>query len=86
MALNFNPTVQVTRSVEKVPLVSLFNEFGSSMGLWLGVSVFSSFKITKDFALRLEVGDNWESLPKVIVVIVSLLHIGIGCIFIYFNL
>ena len=62
MALNFNPTAQVTRSVAKVPLVSLFNDFGSSMGLWLGVSVFSIYEMAKDFALGMKVGEKWEVL------------------------
>ena len=86
VALSFNPTVQVKRSVEKVPLVSLFNDFGSSMGLWLGISVFSSFEMAKEFALGMEVGGKWESLPKVMVVLFSLFPIGVGCIFIFFNL
>ena len=79
MALNFNPTVQITRSVRKVPLVSLFNDFGSSMGLWLGVSVFSIYEMATDFALDMQVGEKWAALPRVIVVFVP---IGVGYLFI----
>ena len=82
MALNFNPTAQVTRSVAKVPLVSLFNDFGSSMGLWLGVSVFSIYEMAKDFALGMKVGEKWEVLSRVIVVFVSLVPISVGYLFI----
>ena len=82
VALNFNPTAKVARSVEKVPLVSLFNDFGSSMGLWLGVSVFSIYEMAKDFALDMQVGEKWAALPRVIVVFVSLVPIGVGYLFI----
>ena len=79
---NFNPTVQVTHSVEKVNLISLFNDFGSSMGLWLGISVFSVFEMVKSFALQMKVGEKWNKLPKILVVLFSLVPIGTGCFFV----
>ena len=45
--LNFRPTVQVTKSIPKVTFVTVINDIGSSMGLWLGASVFSIFKMVK---------------------------------------
>ena len=85
VAFNFNPSVKVFRSIEKIPLVSLLNDFGSSMGLWLGVSVFSIYDMAKNFALEIKVGDKWTMLPELIVVLVSLFPVGIGCLFVYFT-
>ena len=45
--LNFLPTVQVTKSIPKVTFVTVINDIGSSMGLWLGASVFSIFKMVQ---------------------------------------
>ena len=45
--LNFRPTVQVTKSIPKMSFVTVINDIGSSMGLWLGASVFSIFKMVK---------------------------------------
>ena len=45
--LNFLPTVQVTKSIPKVTFVTVINDIGSSMGLWLGESVFSIFKMVQ---------------------------------------
>ena len=80
---NFNPSVKVLRSVEKIPLVSLLNDFGSSMGLWLGASVFSIYDMANNFALEIKVGEKWKILPNVIVILVSLFPVGIGCLFVY---
>ena len=83
MTFNFNPSVKVLRSVKKIPLVSLFNDFGSSMGLWLGISVFSIYEMAKNFALDIVVEEKWKMVPKLVVVLVSLFPIVVGCIFIY---
>ena len=86
VALNFNPTVQVTRSVEKVPLVSLFNDFGSSMGLWLGISVFSIFEMVEGFANRMKIGDKWKVVSKLMIIAASLFALGVVSLFLYFTI
>ena len=45
VAFNFQPTVIVTRSIPKVTVVNVVNDIGSSLGLWLGASAFSIFKM-----------------------------------------
>ena len=45
VAFNFQPTVIVTRSIPKVTTVNVINDIGSSLGLWLGASAFSIFKM-----------------------------------------
>ena len=85
VTFNFNPTVKVFRSVKKVPLVSLFNDFGSSMGLWLGISVFSIYDMAKNMALDIMVEEKLKLVAKLVVIMVSLFPIGVGCIFIYLS-
>ena len=82
LVFNFNPTVQVTQSIEKVTLISLFNDFGSSMGLWLGISVFSIFEMVKRLALQMKVGEKWNKLPKILVVLFAFVPIGTACFFV----
>ena len=82
LLFNFNPTVQVTQSIEKVTLISLFNDFGSSMGLWLGISVFSIFEMVKRLALQMKVGEKWNKLPKILVVLFAFVPIGTACFFV----
>ena len=48
--VNFNPSVMVTKSILKTSPFDLINNMGSSMGLWLGISVFSIFQIFNGFA------------------------------------
>ena len=45
VAFNFQPVVQVTKSIPKVTFMNVINDAGSSSGLWLGASVFSIFKM-----------------------------------------
>ena len=45
VAFNFQPIVIVTRSIPKVTVVNVVNDIGSSLGLWLGASAFSIFKM-----------------------------------------
>ena len=65
--------------------MSLFNDFGSSMGLWLGISVFSIYDMAKNIALHIVVKEKWKMVRKFVVVLVSLFPIGVGCIFIYLS-
>ena len=45
----FNPTVIMTKSIMKTSLFDVINNIGSSMGLWLGISIFSIFQSFSDF-------------------------------------
>ena len=45
LLLNFKPTVRVKKSIPKMTLLNVINDIGSSMGLWLGVSTYSVFKM-----------------------------------------
>ena len=72
--------------MEKVPLVSLFNDFGSSMGLWLGISVFSVFEMVEGFANRIKIGDKWKFLSKIMIIVASLFALGVVCLFLYFTI
>ena len=81
MTLNFIPTVRITRSVEKLTPVSLLNDFGSSMGLWLGISVFSMFEMVSSCALEIKVGEKWKIATIIIMVLGSLFVFGIGCLY-----
>ena len=47
--LNFNPKVTVTQSILEITLFDVINNIGSSMGLWIGISVFSTFKTIRRF-------------------------------------
>ena len=51
VAFNFQPTVIVKRSIPKVTVVSVVNDIGSSLGLWLGASAFSIFKMIATVAI-----------------------------------
>ena len=86
ISLNINPMVRVTQSVEKKGPVSLLNDFGSSMGLWLGISVMSIFEMMRNFGLQMKVGETWKVVPNLIVIFGSLFSIGIGCLFFYFTI
>ena len=67
--------------MEKVTPVTLLNDFGSSMGLWLGISVFSIFELVTNCALEMKVGGKWKILVKIFIVFGSLFVVGIGCLF-----
>ena len=43
--LNFEPIVRVQKSIPKMTMLNVINDIGSSMGLWLGVSTYSVFKM-----------------------------------------
>ena len=47
--LTFNPEVKVTKSIQEITLFEVINNIGSSMGLWVGISVFSIFKSIRRF-------------------------------------
>ena len=54
ISVDFNPFVKRTRSICKITLMDLMVNIGSSLGLWLGISIFSLFNSLKDFGLTLE--------------------------------
>ena len=45
LLLNFEPTARVKKSIPKMTMLNVINDIGSSMGLWLGVSTYSVFKM-----------------------------------------
>ena len=51
LAFNVNPTVIMTRSIMKTSLFDVINNVGSSMGLWLGISIFSIFQSFSEVGL-----------------------------------
>ena len=52
-SLNFDKTVSVTRSIRKIQGLTVMNDIGSSMGLWLGMSVFTIFQMGTRFGVNL---------------------------------
>ena len=45
LVLNFGPIVRVQKSIRKMTMLNVINDIGSSMGLWLGLSTYSIFKM-----------------------------------------
>ena len=45
MLLNFGPIVRVKKDIPKMTMLNVINDIGSSMGLWLGFSTYSTFKM-----------------------------------------
>ena len=45
LLLNFEPLVRVRKSIPKMTMLNVINDIGSSMGLWLGLSTYSIFKM-----------------------------------------
>ena len=43
--LNFGPIVRVKKEIPKMTMLNVINDIGSSMGLWLGFSTYSGFKM-----------------------------------------
>ena len=56
--LNFNPDVRMTKSILKTDTFDVLNNIGSSMGFWLGCSIFSIFQTFK------EVGSAFIEIKK----------------------
>ena len=54
--LDFNPIVSNTKSILKVSQLDLMVNIGSSLGLWLGLSLFSSFQSILDIDRVLKIG------------------------------
>ena len=67
-------------------LLTLFNDFGSSMGLWLGISLFSIFEMVEGFAIRMKFSDKWNVLSKLMIIAASLFVLGVVCLFLYFTI
>ena len=88
--LNFLPTVQVTKSIPKVTFVTVINDIGISMGLWLGASVFSIFKMVQTAPTQCCSSNaafvNVRSMLTIVVTIIAiLLSILVGIVFFYFS-
>ena len=49
LSFNVNPTVIMARSIMKTSLFDVINNIGSSMGLWLGISIFALFQSLSEF-------------------------------------
>ena len=45
MIFNFEPIVRVKKSIPQMTMLNVINDIGSSMGLWLGFSIYSVFKM-----------------------------------------
>ena len=45
LVLNFGSIVRVQKSIRKMTMLNVINDIGSSMGLWLGLSTYSIFKM-----------------------------------------
>ena len=56
--LNFDPNVRMTKSILKTGTFDVLNNIGSSMGFWLGCSIFSIFQTFK------EVGSAFIEIKK----------------------
>ena len=88
VVLNFRPTVLVTKSIPKVTFVTVINDIGSSMGLWLGASVFSIFKMVQAAPTQCCSSNaafvNVRSMLTIVVTIIAiLLSILVGIVFFY---
>ena len=87
--LNFLPTVQVTKSIPKVTFVTVINDIGSSMGLWLGASVFSIFKMVQTASAQCSSNAAFVNVRSVltiaVIIIAILLSILVGVVFFYFS-
>ena len=45
LILNFGPIVSLQKSIPTMTMLNVINDIGSSMGLWLGFSTYSIFKM-----------------------------------------
>ena len=45
LLLNFEPIVRVKKSIPQMTILNVINDIGSSVGLWLGFSTYSVFKM-----------------------------------------
>ena len=88
--LNFRPTVQVTKSIPKMSFVTVINDIGSSMGLWLGASVFSIFKMVQAAPLKCcSSNDAFANLRNTltfaVTIFATLVSISIGAVFFFMS-
>ena len=64
LVLNFGPIVRVQKSIRKMTMLNVINDIGSSMGLWLGLSTYSIFKMLQSAS------SAWGN-KKVVIFIIS---------------
>ena len=89
VVFNFHPSVQITRSILKVSFVDMINNIGSSLGLWLGASAFSIYKMIQTSPLFCCPRLSCKSLRGYLVVVASILatfccaSLGFTFIFVY---
>ena len=86
--LNFRPTVQVTKSIPKMSFVTVINDIGSSMGLWLGASVFSIFKMVQAAPLKCcssnaAFANLRNTLTFAVTIFATLVSISMGAVFFF---
>ena len=62
VAFVFPSQVTVLQSVPKLTILSISNDLGSSMGLWLGVSLYTIFSMIKEAGLRMAGPGEWRGL------------------------
>ena len=89
VTINFKSTVEVIKSVKKINVLAVINDVGSSMGLWLGVSTFSIFKLLQDTSY------NWgfvagqrnfrQWIGTSFVILISLTTIALALIFFHLS-
>ena len=89
VSINFKSTVEVIKSVKKINVLAVINDVGSSMGLWLGVSTFSIFKLLQDTSY------NWgfvagqrnfrQWIGTSFVILISLTTIALALIFFHLS-
>ena len=89
VTINFKSTVEVFKSVKKINVLAVINDVGSSMGLWLGVSAFSIFKLLQDTSY------NWgfvagqrnfrQWIGTSFVILISLTTIALALIFFHLS-
>ena len=75
----------VTRSIPKVTVVNVVNDIGSSLGLWLGASAFSIFKMipTTQTFCSYRLASRYLTLAAATVA--TFLFVSFGLIIMYFS-
>ena len=85
VAFNFQPTVIVKRSIPKVTVVSVANDIGSSLGLWLGASAFSIFKMIPTTQTFCSNSRPCRYLTLAVATVATFLFVSFGLIITYFS-
>ena len=83
--------IQVTQSIPKVTFMTVINDIGSSLGLWLGASIFSIFKMIQTVPLVCSSSTSQSSASgaaqryvfTIVVVFATLGCISLGVVFAY---